>query len=582
MSRLARLSSALLCFPALLGAPASASVWVPIGGDTIIFVPVPSLDSVQTQAFNYGSDATLTLNGFGNTSAIYYQTQQWSGDTASGGFGTFGDWQCQSQTTLNANNNALKLALANGRYKVNVAAVMANDICDAQTLLDFKADKPISSADYINGQMVTTDQYKSAEFAVINESQLNETVGQIYLSQNDATRYDLQLKWPSLEGVSNYNLTLYKDNIPHSFTVKNTDLLSDSSFAIVDTFEPTTYQFSDYTGPAQYRFDVQYCLSGGCSALSSYASTLDVQQLQPSWFEVESADNSSSINAGEFRFQWWADLRHTKFRIIEQYRTIGGGSEPIFDFPRIGSVDKMVEPSTGRVRFTYTMPKALEGTYIYTIQSCDYACSETFSDGRYQDVHANGVHITPQTTEPVGLFDNYNPSSGQDTLTGFAADMNASIAADNTAGQTYAIVTANGQPILTNGVAHQLANAASSISHTNNGFVLTGMASKLSNTNGIDFNAPITLELYALQITSIHDNAAFLAQDPTNNTLVDLKTISSFNNQRPIAANDNFNFVLGTQPLMNLIANDYDPEGQGLQVLIQSWPKVSYRPSYRC
>lgn len=124
---------------------ANASTWVPIGK---IFVPVVQLNDVEAPVFNYGPDANITLDDFGVTSAIYYQTLQYQNGT----YGAPSSWACHDLATLTANNNTLKLALKSGRYKVNVAAVMIEENCD---IAAFEADDLVRSETYTYFSVVT-------------------------------------------------------------------------------------------------------------------------------------------------------------------------------------------------------------------------------------------------------------------------------------------------------------------------------------------------------------------------------------------------------------------------------------------
>ena len=230
---------------------AHASTWVPIRtNDRITFVPIAKLNAVEALPNQVGTQATLTLDGFGTTDAIYYQVQPFDASTAS--FDTTQAWQCHDKATLAANGNDLKLPLSNGRYKVLAAAVMVKRVCDISA--------------YAAGNLIAGEVKTSNAFTLTHDTVLTEVANDVYIQQDNTTdtkghltSYDLQLKWPAANGVQHYLLTLYKDNIPFPFTVLPSDLQSDGSYLIEDTFDPTTYKFPAYTGAGDYRFDVQYC-----------------------------------------------------------------------------------------------------------------------------------------------------------------------------------------------------------------------------------------------------------------------------------------------------------------------------------
>ncbi|NQZ13127.1 MAG: hypothetical protein HRT35_38765 [Algicola sp.] len=355
MSRLARITSALLCLPVLLSSlTAQASDWVPIStGDMTVFIPVAQLDSVQAETFYYGTEATFTLEGFGSTSSIYYQTQQFS----NGAFGAFDDWACQSQATLAVNNNGLKLPLSTGRYRVNVAAVMVSEGCDAQTLADFKTNKLISSAEYVGGVMTTTAQYQSSEFMVINDAELMHVDGQVFLQQQDTltsvkafgndghlTSYDLQLKWPEVTGADAYQLSLYRNDVrfeqfklngnPVSNPISTADyqasLATAGYMTIKDAYYPAPAGepaengvFSEYTGPGDYTFAVGYCFDGQCSDPVRYihspqSPTLSVKPLLPKFANAEYVAPEYAGLGDSVSMDWLVDKRTTQFLVTEQ------------------------------------------------------------------------------------------------------------------------------------------------------------------------------------------------------------------------------------------------------------------------
>ncbi len=131
-----------------------ASTWVPIGmSDGIIFVPSPSLDSATSNPINYGTSATLTLNGFGATSSIYYRVKQFQG----GSWQVPATWSCKDNATLTASNQLLQLQnLAFGHYQVDVKPVMVAEQCDLNA---FAAE-----------QLIAGDMVSSNEFDLFNTS----------------------------------------------------------------------------------------------------------------------------------------------------------------------------------------------------------------------------------------------------------------------------------------------------------------------------------------------------------------------------------------------------------------------------
>lgn len=134
----------------------NASTWVPIKHRSLlIFTPKPGLDSVQVESFQYGANATVALNGFGATSAIYYQPRQWSNGSYTAPNPEH--WLCHDKTTIN--NDTLQFGLDSGRYQVDVIAVMGKTACDINA---FKA-----------GALISSETYTTSEFMLINHQKLD-------------------------------------------------------------------------------------------------------------------------------------------------------------------------------------------------------------------------------------------------------------------------------------------------------------------------------------------------------------------------------------------------------------------------
>ncbi len=111
-----------------------ASTWVPIGvGDIQIIIPNPSLDSITAETTQYSKNATFTLNGVGDSTAIYYQYKPASGNASS--------WYCK--TAAEITNNTISIDnLAYGAYTVSASATMIDEACD---IAAFQAGSLISS-----------------------------------------------------------------------------------------------------------------------------------------------------------------------------------------------------------------------------------------------------------------------------------------------------------------------------------------------------------------------------------------------------------------------------------------------------
>ena len=73
-----RRKKGLLALALGAGMVAQASTWVPVASrDSTMFIPLPGLEGVSVDPFQYGDTADITLKGFGVTDTVYFQKQTW-------------------------------------------------------------------------------------------------------------------------------------------------------------------------------------------------------------------------------------------------------------------------------------------------------------------------------------------------------------------------------------------------------------------------------------------------------------------------------------------------------------------------
>ena len=79
-------------------------------------------------------------------------------------------------------------------------------------------------------------------------------------------------------------------------------------FWVYDVYDSTTDTFTPYTGPGEYRFSVQYCFSGRCSAGVDYNQPVTVHPLLPKHFLAD--DHRSwpqQVAPDQVRLNWRVD-----------------------------------------------------------------------------------------------------------------------------------------------------------------------------------------------------------------------------------------------------------------------------------
>lgn len=547
---------------------ANASTWVPIkNGHHLIFIPKVSLDSAQANTFQYGPEAIINLDGFGTTSAIYYQRQSWS----NGSYGAFGPWLCHDKATLAGNNNTLKIPLGSGRYKLNVAAVMAKDSCD---IVAFET-----------GQLRRSPTYSTNEFMVINDNELttaNASLAQDTSSMthgaNNATiltKYDLHLNWPAIAGADAYQLNVIKDNVVYNdfngvinpMPLAN---LSGTQFTVRDEFFPATNiedgTFTEYTGPGDYSFSIGYCFNGLCSNPINYNQTISVDPLMPIYYAADGRDILNRLNGNEVQFWWIADKRTTHFAITEQKLSGSTSSDEFTQLEEIlpnhntrgtGYIGKPNYSNEGRTKnYTHVATRPFSGYFRYYITGCTEICQP-----RHQ-LLSGGVELFNDSTLPYGQLDIYALGKpGHARITGWAFDDN--IAAGSSQ-KTEVRLKINGYS--TNG-DQKTANLFSATAGDFHGFDFD-LESMINSHSSIDTNDVLQLELWAYDHGGSAANGGYV--------LIDQLTINKLFKSKPIAMDDQLAMQKGTQSaIFNITFNDVDRDASN-RLLV---PKLTSEPT---
>jgi hypothetical protein len=584
--------SLLLCAPVILASSAitintsaQASTWVPISSSQhVIFIPKAGFadtNGVQVDSFVYGNTAAVTLNDFGSTSAVYYQTQQWS----NGSFAAPGAWQCNNKTQLTANNDSLQIGLSSGRYKVTAVAVMAQDTCD---LVAFAA-----------GNLIASDPYTSNEFMVINQTELTDsnaslaqdralmsvggTADDFNSPKNTPSSYDLWLNWLQIDGADSYQLTLLKDSIsydsfnnitnPISVADYQTALANDGHFTIADEFFPAAIvsegTFTPYTGPGSYRFAVRYCFNQSCSTEIGYSqskSSLAVRPLQAEFFFTDGPMVSMGLEPNQVRLDFKADKRTNHFVVSEQMCHESAGSyqnrlcseRSDFNFTALSAPLSATGAlltdyrDDGRTLFyRHILQRDLPGHFRYTLDGCAQSCE------LLKNLNSITVFLSQNSTGPFGQLDTYQPGvQGNVHIKGWASDLDAQ-----------AINRPISVRLMINGYASAIQSA-----HL--------VHSQAGNSYGFDFDLEAMIDGINLLQGNVLDtrqsmNIELSAQDYGTSNYVRIGTmmITKAYKDKPVAMNDAKTLAEGMGGYINVIANDIDNDAPTylLTPIITSW-----------
>ena len=540
----------LLCLSVLwLGLSATpmahASTWVPIkNGNHLIFIPKAGLDSAQVDAFQYGPDAIVNLNGFGSTSAIYFQSQSWT----NGSYGALGPWQCHDKATLAANNNALKIPLVSGRYQLNVAAVMAKDSCDI--------------AAFSAGDLTRSTTYTSNEFMVINHNQLACTDGtgaaQNCLQQDptidspdavsrsgEKDSYDMHLNWPVVEGVDGYGLVLTKDGVDYPRpTVPASEYHAASSHYLVeDTYNIANDTFSLYTGFGEYDFSITYCFNSVCSTPLTSANTVNILPIYPMRFEAIATNQNHDaklIIRGDKRTPYY----HITNLFNPESTSVGDiGTSFELDLTTAQMTDESDATTPGKnigqALYSHTLTPNSDGIYKYNIR----ACSARHCQAPKQQYIGN-VLINKDVNLPFGRVTHFNV--GDTALNGWASDKDAL-----SVPVKLFVILPGLAPI---GLHDDLryANLPGGQAGLSNAFAYPDFKTLLETKN-IPLDQPFTLSIQAYDAPG-----ALIYKE------IDRIDFLQFYNQPPIAQNDSLDSTVNANFTFDPLVNDHDPEGQSM------------------
>lgn len=529
----------------LLSSLVAASTWVPIYYNGIQFlVPKPSIKAVHHQSFYYSEAPSVYVDGFGQSSALYYQVSRWESNTWQAGV-----WSCISAANLSSSNFQLTLPTQTfGRYRVSTSASLSGG-CD---LANFSPNTKLNSeivhsAPFFVLGMDNLDGVDTQNNPISSLAQATDAKGDVI--------YDLLMHWPMIEGISHVELTLFKDEVPFTISVPYSEYLqsiaTEGKYRLTDTYAPqnpahSNQGFLPYFGAGDYRYQIKYCADTACSAALKSNSTIAVKPKRPTFMELASHDVVPSIPVGMAQIDWIADKRTPFYNLHEGL--VDGGTTTLSrrlsgftdnEFDAVGG--SVVDEGNGNKRFSYRIQKTQSGHYFYNVFACNANCS-TVSKANANGTTNNRLHLIYNDYVVSGQVDPYE--GGTKRISGWAYDGD---------GTTKVYLYHNGVQKAGPFIANQLYAQRGD----NTGFVIESIDQLLSD---IDFSQPVTLDIRAEDIGA----SSNIPQPITSITLRNL------NNLSPTAVADTALVNVGQTHLINVLANDSDPEGQVLTPTISS------------
>lgn len=530
----------------LVSSLVTASTWVPINFNGLpVFIPQPSVSAVHHQSFYQSESPSVYIDGFGQSTALYYQINQWQNNAWQ-----TSAWSCVSANDLSATNYELTLpAQQLGRYQVQVVTSLSG-ACDITSFSPNSAltSEVVSSEPFIVLGMDNLDGVDAQNQPISSLAQGTNTAGDV--------TYDLLLQWPMAEGIDHVELTLFKDEVPYTVSVPYAEyqqsIASEGKYRLVDTYNPQdpTYSnqgFLPYFGAGEYRYQIKYCSETACSSALASSTTTNILPKRPTFMELTSHNLVPTIPVGVAQIDWIADKRTLFYKIVEglvndpenskKEMRLSGYSEAEF----LAAGGSVIDEGNGNKRFSYKIQKTLSGFYYFSVFSCNFNCS-ALSQPNSTATFNNRLELVYNDFVVSGQVDSYE--GGTKRITGWAYDGD---------GTTQVYVYHNG----VQKAGPFIANELHPLRSDNTGFAINNIDQYLSD---VDFSQPVTLDIRAVDIGASSNVPQSIASI----------TLSNLDNLSPTANADAALVNVGQTHLINVLANDSDPEGQMLTPVISA------------
>jgi RHS repeat-associated protein len=173
----------------LLSVGVHASTWVPISvGDITTFVPLPSIEALETGNFSAGSTVSIQVGSSQSTQAYYYRQNDSYGQT--------GAWQCQTAAEVAGNGDALAIeGVSGGAYSYQISACMTGSGCDVSA---FESGTLACSETATTASIEVLDNSGTQTPSVSSNKQENvgTTAAQFRVDESGAATYSVPIALP--------------------------------------------------------------------------------------------------------------------------------------------------------------------------------------------------------------------------------------------------------------------------------------------------------------------------------------------------------------------------------------------------
>lgn len=168
-----------------------ASKWVPISvGDITTFVPLPSIEGLDSANFSQGSTVAIKVGSTSSTQAYYYRSLDQ--------YGQYGTWQCQTgQQVTDNDEQIIDENVSAGEYRYQVSACMTGAGCDLNA---FNSDALACSEQVLTARIDVLDNSGTRQpnpTSTINDVNVGTTGMEFRVSESGAATYNLPIAIPA-------------------------------------------------------------------------------------------------------------------------------------------------------------------------------------------------------------------------------------------------------------------------------------------------------------------------------------------------------------------------------------------------
>lgn len=167
-----------------------ASNWIPISvGDITTFVPNPSVEQLDTNAYQQGSSVAINVGSINSTQAFYYRQLDLS-------TGQYDAWQCSTAAEVAANGGKIEDdGLSPGNYQYQVSACMTGNGCNVSA---FQSGSLACSENALSAKIEVKDTsgIRTASASSTRKDHVGLTPAEFRVSESGAATYNVPIAMP--------------------------------------------------------------------------------------------------------------------------------------------------------------------------------------------------------------------------------------------------------------------------------------------------------------------------------------------------------------------------------------------------